>query len=225
MTRVRAASAGARSIVNVGAGSGSYEPQHAGVVAVEPSRVMISQRLPGAAPAIRGVAEALPFRNEAFELATAILTVHHWSDAEVGLAELRRVSRRQLVITWDPSAFFRGFWLVRDYVPEVAEWENDLATLPTVLLHLRVTSVEPLPVPADCTDGFCGAYWKRPRAYLDPAVRGAISSLAQLDPTVLHDAMQRLSADLDSGHWHTQNAALLDRDECDLGYRLVLAAG
>lgn len=154
-----------------------------------------------------------------------MLTVHHWSDAAAGLAELRRVSRRQLVVTWDRRFFAETFWLVRDYLPEAAAREADLAALPTVAEHLRPLRVEPLPVPADCSDGFFGAYWKRPEAYLDPAVRGAISALALLDADIVRPAMERLRGDLASGRWRARYPDLEGRSELDLGYRLVVAAG
>ena len=141
------------------------------------------------------------------------------------MAELRRVSRRQLVVTWDRRFFAEAFWLVRDYLPEATAREANLAALPTVAEHLRPLRVEPLPVPADCADGFFGAYWKRPEAYLDPAVRGAISALALLDGDTVRPAMERLRGDLASGRWRERYPDLAGRSELDLGYRLVVAAG
>lgn len=221
--RIHQALEGHRTLVNVGAGAGSYEPRFMSVVGVEPSQVMISQRSTSAAPVICGVAEQLPFPDNTFDVALAVLTVHHWSDPGAGLAEMRRVSRKQVVLTWDPDIVERQFWLVRDYLPEIVERDAQLATLATVLKHLGSATIEILPVPDDCTDGFLGAYWKRPHAYLDSTVRGAISGLALLDRSLVAAAMKRLQLDLDNGRWHERYAGLTDLNEIDLGYRLVVA--
>jgi SAM-dependent methyltransferase len=193
-----------------------------GVVALEPSSVMIAQRPAGAAPVVQGRAESLPFPNATFDVGLAILTVHHWHDARAGLAELRRVSTRQVVVTWDPE-HHRAFWLQRDYLPEIYQRESRLATLDTVVTELREPQVRTLRVPADCTDGFGGAYWRRPDAYLDPNVRAAISGIALLDPDLVDSAMARLRDDLASGRWQDRNADLASLDSLDLGYRLVVA--
>ncbi len=214
---------GHRTLINVGAGAGAYEPSFMSVVGVEPSQVMIRQRSSSAAPVVRGVAEQLPFRDGAFDVALAVLTVHHWSDPGVGLAEMRRVSRKQVVVTWDPAVFAQQFWLVRDYLPEAAARETHLATLETILAHLGPATTEKLLVPHDCTDGFFGAYWKRPYAYLDATVRGAISGLALLDQGVIAAALDRLKFDLDYGCWHVRYSELMELCEIDLGYRLVVA--
>jgi SAM-dependent methyltransferase len=219
---IHAALDGARSVVDVGAGTGSYEPPGRRVVAVEPSATMIVQRPHGAAPPVRAVAEALPFAAGTFDAALAVLTVHHWRDAAAGLAELRRVAARQVVVTWDPEVSGRT-WLARDYLPEIAHYDAGLATLASVLDHLGPAAVQPLPVPADCRDGVFGAYWRRPEAYLDPTVRAAISGLALLDQGTVAAAMARLANDLADGRWHRAHAHLLDWDELDLGYRLVVA--
>lgn len=221
--RIHQAFDGCRTLVNVGAGAGSYEPGFMSVVGVEPSEIMIRQRCPSAAPVVRGVAEHLPFREGAFDVALAVFTVHHWSDPRKGLAELCRVAQKQVIVTWDPDVFARQFWLVRDYLPEAAARETHLATLATVLAHLGPSTTEPLLVPDDCMDGFFGAYWKRPYAYLDATSRGAISGLALLDPRVVSDAMERLKFDIDHGRWHTRYSKLMELCEIDLGYRLVVA--
>jgi SAM-dependent methyltransferase len=223
LARIHQVLEGERTLVNVGAGAGSYEPAFMWVVGVEPSKTMIEQRPSSAAPVVCGVAERLPFPDGAFDVALAVLTVHHWSDPAAGLEEMRRVSRKQVVVTWDPDVFARQFWLVRDYVPEAAEREKPLATLATVSAHLGPAATEGLPVPADCTDGFFGAYWKRPHAYLDSTVRGGISGLALLDQGVVCAAMERLKSDLDHGHWHARYSGLMELCEIDLGYRLVVA--
>ncbi|MGW4640796.1 class I SAM-dependent methyltransferase [Sphaerisporangium sp. NPDC004334] len=214
----------AATVINVGAGSGSYEPRSRQVTAVEPSAVMISQRPPGSAPVIQGYAESLPVRDKSFDAAMAILTVHHWTDVAAGLAELRRVSDRQVVLTWDPAVTAR-FWLVDEYLPQIAEAEAGLACLDVVESWFRRegarVSVIPVPVPADCTDGFLGAYWSRPHHYLDPHVRAAISALARLDQRLVGRAMRRLDIDLTTRRWHERHEDLLDADTLDLGYRLV----
>jgi len=193
------------------------------VVAVEPSQAMIMQRPLSAAQVVRGVAEHLPFLDGAFDLALAVLTVHHWSDPGAGLAEMRRISRKQVVVTWDPDIFARKFWFVRDYLPEVAEREAKLATLAMILEHLGPATIEALPVSDECTDGFFGAYWKRPHAYLDATVRGAISGLALLDQGVVLSAIERLKRDLNHGRWHARYSELMNLHEIDLGYRLIIA--
>lgn len=218
--QVQEALGGARTVVNVGAGTGSYEPAGRRVVAVEPSTVMVRQRPPGSAPAVRAVAEALPFADGAFDAAMAVLTLHHWPDWRRGLAEMRRVARGPVAIfTWDPE--HEGFWLA-DYFPEV--WEIDRPRFPRHAALAEVLGpleVRPVPVPADCTDGFFGAYWRRPEAYLDPAVRGAISVLADVPAT--DPRLARLAADLADGTWEHRHGAVRDAAELDLGYRLILS--
>lgn len=221
---IRHAIGDATTVLDVGAGAGSYEPSDVTVLAVEPSAVMIAQRPPGAAPAVRATAEALPVADGAVDAAMASLTHHHWSDAARGFAELRRVSRRQVVFTWDPDVVAREFWFVRDYLPEVTERESGLATVDAAVRGLGPGAVvTPVPVPHDCVDGFFGAYWRRPTSYLDPAVRAGISGLALLDPPVVSRAVERLGADLESGAWARRYADLVDLPELDLGYRLVVA--
>lgn len=211
----------ARRIVNVGAGAGSYEPADRELTAVEPSEVMIAQRPPGAAPVVRGVAEALPFPDDSFDAAMAVITDHHWSDRARGLRELRRVARvRAVVLTYDPG-FADDSWLIRDYLPGFRSLPG--MAIEEIAAHLGAQTVLPVPVPADCRDGFLHAYWARPRAYLDPRVRAGISVFARLGTAEVEDAMARLRADLDSGAWRERNADLLGRDELDLGFRLLVA--
>ena len=216
----------AATVINVGAGTGSYEPQGRRVLAVEPSATMLSQRPAGSAPAVRALAEQLPCGDGQFDAALALLTVHHWRDLPAGLAELRRVSRRQLVFTWDAAVMAR-YWLVADYLPEVARRERGLATLDAVAAGLdgpgRHVSVHVIDVPWDCTDGFLAAYWRRPWSYLDDVVRAGMSGVASLPGTVLQPALTRLAGDLRSGEWHRRHGDLLDRDHFDAGYRLVVA--
>lgn len=220
--RIHAALGDAASVVNVGAGTGSYEPADRRVAAVEPSEVMVRQRAPGAAPAVRATAEALPFADGSFDAALASLTLHHWPSWRRGVDELRRVARRRVVIlTWDPA--HPGFWLTTDYFPTILP--ADRATFPSIgelADALGGADVLVVPVPADCVDGFLGAYWRRPAAYLDPGVRASISALARIpDPA---PALARLEADLADGGWERRHGQHLPPDELDLGYRLVVAA-
>ncbi len=218
--RIHAALGDARTVVNVGAGAGSYEPADRRVVAVEPSAVMVRQRRPGSAPVVRASAVDLPFADARFDAAMAILTIHHWPDWRRGLREMRRVARRVVLLTWDPAS--PGFWLVQEYFPEIVEEDRAIFTgMDEIAEVLGDVSVEPVPVPADCVDGFLGAYWRRPEAYLDPGVRAAISAFAKMrDPA---PALARLAADLADGTWHARWGHLLDRDELEIGYRLVVA--
>ena len=213
----------ARTVVNVGAGTGSYESPHRQVVAVEPSTSMIAQRPLDAAPVVRGVAESLPFAHAAFDAATAVLTVHHWRDLEAGLAEMRRGAGRQGLLTFDPSALDR-FWLLRDYLPEIAAVEATRhPSTDRVAAALGDVEVRPLPVPRDMTDGVLAAFWARPAAYLHPQVRARMSIFALTDPTLVEAAMARLRADLDDGTWARRNANLFDHDTLDAGYQLIVA--
>jgi SAM-dependent methyltransferase len=221
---IRAALGSARSVVNVGAGTGGYEPDDRRVVAVEPSRVMIAQRPPGSAPVVAAVGEALPFADRAFDATLAVLTLHHWPDPARGLAELQRVASRHVVLTWDPVAVLAAdFWLTRDYFPALHDDLVRLAALAVVLGAFPDAEVQVLPIPHDCRDGFMAAYWRRPEAYLDPAVRSGISSFAARDDAELADGLARLAGDLESGRWHDRNRDLLEQAQLDLGYRLVVA--
>ncbi len=211
----------AGTVVNVGAGAGSYEPAERRVVAVEPSREMIRQRPTDAAPVVQASATALPFRAGAFDAALAVLTVHHWPDRAQGLAELRRVARdRVVILTWAPDA--ARFWLVDDYFPELVA--IDRAIFPTrdeLERQLGPVELRPLPIPHDCVDGFLGAYWRRPHAYLDAAVRGAISTFSKLAD--VEPGLDRLRRDLEDGTWARRHGPFLTRSALDLGYRLVVS--
>jgi SAM-dependent methyltransferase len=212
----------ARSVVNVGAGAGSYEPVDRAVVAVEPSLAMIRQRPAGSPPVVQASATALPFRDAAFDAALAVLTVHHWPDRARGLDELRRVARERVVmLTWDPAA--AGFWLVEDYFPALVAIDREIfPPLDELRRVLGPIAVNPMPIPHDCVDGFLGAYWRRPAAYLDPAVRGAISTFTKLGD--VDAGLGRLREDLADGSWARRHQDLLGRSELDLGYRLVVGA-
>lgn len=219
--QIHAALGEAKTVLNVGAGTGSYEPRDRDVIALEPSKEMVAQRATG--PVVRGVAESLPFRENQFDAALALLTVHHWVDARAGLRELTRVARRVVVFTFDPDWTGR-FWLIREYVPAVIEFEDGRAPgIAMVADALGGARVEHVPVPHDCTDGFQAAYWRRPERYLDPRVRASISTFAQIPDAVLAPGLARLEADLASGAWADNHADLLRREEMDYGYRLLVA--
>lgn len=214
----------ARTVLNVGAGAGAYEPVDRQVTAAEPARVMIAQRRPDAAPVVRAFSERLPFADRSFDAGMAILTVHHWTNVVAGLAELRRVSRRQIILTWDKTVMAR-YWLVAEYLPEAADHEVSLPDCATIAEEFErtgaaVTTIV-VPVPTDCTDGFLAAYWRSPDAYLDPEVRQAISGIAGLDQQSVQSAIARLAADLESGRWNDRHQDLLGRDSLDAGYRLL----
>jgi SAM-dependent methyltransferase len=224
--QVERALADARTVLNVGAGTGSYEPRDREVTAVEPSATMREQRPPDAVEAIDARAESLPFDDGSFDAAMAILTVHHWDDPAQGLGELRRVARRAVVLTFDPDQS-EAFWLVRDYLPEAAALDRErLPPIDAIVGWLggRAT-VERVPIPHDCRDGFLGAFWRRPERYIEPAVRPGISTFHELDPDVLERALSRLRNDIESGAWRRRYGGLLSREELDLGYRLVVADG
>ena len=222
--QIAAALGDATRVVNVGAGAGSYEPADRRVVAVDPSATMLRQRDVRAAPAVLARAEALPFADRTFDAALASLTVHHWDDVEGGLRELARVARLQVVFyfepSWSPSA-----WIVKDYLPEILELgtEREAPGLDRLAATLNVLHVETVRVPSDCVDGFTGAYWNRPEAYLDPVVQAGSSSFAQLDSAVLSAGIERLRRDLQSGAWDDRHGHLRGLDEIDIGYRLLVA--
>jgi len=218
---IRCALGDATSLVNVGAGTGSYEPTDCAVLAVEPSSAMIRQRPAGSAPVVQASAGDLPFRDDAFAASLAVLTVHHWPDRARGLRELARVARQRVVIvTWDPAA--SGFWLVDDYFPTLVKYDRGLfPTLDEFRSCLGPIEVQPLPIPRNCTDGFLGAYWARPHAYLDPGVRGAISSFSRISD--VEARVTHLRRDLEDGAWHRRHGHLLELSELDLGYRLITA--
>jgi hypothetical protein len=210
------------TVVNVGAGSGSYEPRDRSVVAVEPSLTMIRQRPAGAPPVVQAMAEQLPFRDAAVEASMAVLSVHHWYARDVGLAELVRVaSDRVVILTWDPQG--PGFWLTDEYFPELLTLDRDRFPTMGELSHiLGPVRVEPVHVPRDCIDGFLGAYWSRPSAYLDPVVRAGMSGLSGISN--LSEGLARLEADLASGAWHRRFGDKCSGTHLDIGYRLVVAS-
>jgi SAM-dependent methyltransferase len=216
--RIKAALGDAETVLNVGAGAGSYEPSGRKITAVEPSAEMIAQRPASNATVVQGSAENLPFEDKSFDAAMAVLTIHHWSDKRKGVAELRRVTRGKIVfLTYDPG--FRGFWLA-DYFPAlVALDEGQMPSMADFESWLGPVSISPVPIPYDCTDGFLAGYWRRPAAYLDARVRAAMSSFWAIGD--LSEGLEKLARDLESGAWEDRYAQLLGLEQLDCGYRLI----
>jgi SAM-dependent methyltransferase len=213
----------ARTVLNVGAGTGSYEPPDRQVLAVEPSALMRSQRPADAAPCLAGSAEHLPFDDQSFDAAMAVCTVHHWQDPIAGLREMRRVARRVVVFLFDTSDPSQ-FWLTRDYLPEFAALKGvQVLASPDDLAGAIRARLEPVPIPWDCADGFFEAYWRRPEAYLDEVVRRGISVWTSVGRDVEQRAVDSLRDDLASGRWAERNHDLLDLDAAELGARLLIA--
>jgi SAM-dependent methyltransferase len=210
-------------VLNVGAGTGSYEPPGRAVTAVEPSALMRAQRPAGAAPCVAAAAQSLPFGDQSFDAAMAFATVHHWPDPIAGLREMRRVARRVVVFTHDTSdtGWLRRFWFTRDYLPEVADLLVGRPSL-SELAHAIGARIEPVPIPWDCVDGFFEAYWRRPEAYLDEEVRRGLSVWARVGPEAEQRAVRSLRADLASGRWAERNRDLLALDAAELGLRLLI---
>jgi SAM-dependent methyltransferase len=219
--RLETALGEARTVLNVGAGTGSYEPHGRAVTAVEPSLEMIAQRPPGAAPVIKGVAESLPFDDESFDAAMAVITIQHWSDVGAGLAEMARVARERMVIlTFDPA--LAGELWFRDYFPSALEYHaSAMPPIAELTAALLSPSVEAIPVPRDCADGFFIGLWDRPGMHLNPRVRRASSCWHQMPPDEIENGLGRLKADLDSGRWEERNGHLRELSELDVGLRLV----
>jgi SAM-dependent methyltransferase len=218
----------ARSVLNVGAGAGAYEPPDREVVAVEPSEVMIRQRPAGAARVVQANAEALPFDDARFDAVMAVLSDHHWSDRAAGLRELRRVARRRVVLVNVDPAHFDDFWLNAEYLPGFMRLVPDESTRPGAWAaglgaELGPVHTTAIPIAHDCRDGFYCAFWRRPRAYLDARVRQGISVFARLDEHEVTQGVAALAADLDSGAWEQRHRDLLELDELDLGYRVAVA--
>jgi SAM-dependent methyltransferase len=224
--RIEAALGEAETVLNVGAGTGSYEPAGRAVIAVEPSQVMIEQRPAGAAPVVQASAEDLPFEDDSFDAAMAIITVHHWADLAAGLAEMSRVARERVaVLSFDPAPL-ADLWLVRDYFPRTLEIHGDSMPPLEELLALLGPSaaVEPVPIPHACEDGFFCALWDRPELHLDPEVRRASSVWHLMDPEETERGLTALRADLESGAWDERHGDLRTAPELDVGLRLLTAA-
>ncbi|UJR85566.1 class I SAM-dependent methyltransferase [Sandaracinus amylolyticus] len=213
----------ARTVLNVGAGAGSYEPRDRDVTAVEPSASMRAQRPADLPAAIDGTAESLPFDDDTFDASMATFTVHQWSDLSAGLAEMRRVTRGPvLVLSCDPTALDR-FWLAR-YAPEVIATEARRYPAIDMLVHLLgACDVISVPIPLDCTDGFGEAFYGRPERLLDPEVRRAQSAWSFVEPAAIERATRELAHDLEHGIWDARYGALRTAPTFDGSLRLVVA--
>jgi SAM-dependent methyltransferase len=220
---VESALGDARSVVNVGAGTGSYEPDGREVTAVEPSEVMIGQRAPDAAPAVQASAEALPFEDDSFDAAMAMITIHHWADFEAGVGEMRRVARdRVVILTFEPE--LPDFWFC-EYFPRAYEIHAEfMPPLGELAEAMGGASIETVPIPRRCTDGFFLALWDRPEMHLDPEVRRASTIWHEMTPEEADPGLARLAADLESGSWDASHGTLREKTpELDLGLRLLVA--
>ncbi|MCT8971451.1 class I SAM-dependent methyltransferase [Microbaculum marinisediminis] len=216
--QVETALGDAETVLNVGAGTGSYEPSDRQITAVEPSARMIGQRPASDATVIQASAENLPFGDKSFDAAMAVLTIHHWSDKERGVAEMRRVTRGKIVfLTYDPS--FRGFWLAEYFPALVSLDEGQMPTMADFARWLGPISVSSVPVPHDCTDGFLAGYWRRPAAYLDERVRTAMSCFWAMGD--VSEGLAKLANDLESGEWERRHGHFAGLESLDCGYRLL----
>jgi SAM-dependent methyltransferase len=213
----------ARSVVNVGAGTGSYEPTHREVLAVEPSATMIAQRPHGSAPVIQASAESLPLADESFDAALAVNTVQHWTDLRAGLRELRRVARRRIVIFLRDATRGDPFWLTEDYLPRLDAARRRSSIVEAIGDELPSIREIPFRLPRDCADGLFTAYWGRPEMYLDPEIRRNISNFALAGEGALADGLASLRADLASGAWDRRYGHLRSLPDLDLGHRLLVS--
>ena len=222
--RINSALGGARTVLNVGAGTGSYEPADRDVTAVEPSAEMIAQRPASAAPVIQATAEDLPFSDDSFDAATAVLTVHHWADLGAGLREVQRVTRQRiLIVAFDPGAL-ANLWITRDYFPEMLELKRRSPVTSTELARMLSTARSiPVPVPRDCTDHFFAALWARPEMLFDEEVVRPMWVWQSISETARRDGRERLAADLESGAWDARYGYLREKQELDVGLQLVVS--
>jgi SAM-dependent methyltransferase len=223
---VHGALGAARTVVNVGAGAGSYEPTDRYVLAVEPSDVMAAQRPAGAAPAIRASAEALPLRDRSVDAALAVLTVHHWdAGQEAGVRELRRVARGPVVLLTYDARVSRRMWLIDEYLPEVGALDDAIFPAPERLAAWLGGDVEvrELPIRRDCRDWMLGSFWAHPERVLDPVARAGTSGFARMDPAIVRRCVAAVGADLASGAWDARHGALRTLEAYDVGLRLIVA--
>jgi SAM-dependent methyltransferase len=224
--RIAHALGDARTVLNVGAGTGSYEPRDRHVIAVEPSDVMAAQRPRELAPAIRAGAGALPLRDASVDAAMAILTVHHWdADQERGVRELRRVARGPVVILTTDPRLTSAMWLMADYLPEVAALDHRIFPLPETLAAWLggTVRVETVPIPRDTPDWLLASFWAHPERVLDPAARAATSGFARMDASIVDRVVAAVRRDLDSGAWDGRHGRLRALEAHDVGLRLIVA--
>jgi SAM-dependent methyltransferase len=223
---IRAALGEARTIVNVGAGAGSYEPRDRGVMAVEPSEVMIAQRDPRLPPAIPTGAYPLPLEDQSMDAALAILTIHHWDEnRERGVREMRRVARGPVVIlTFDPEVSAR-MWLMADYLPEVAELDRRIFPTPETLARWLdgEVDVREVPISRDTPDWMLGSFWAHPERVLDARARNSTSGFARMPHEVVNRVVDAVERDLQDGTWDARHGHLHELDEYDAGLRLLVS--
>jgi SAM-dependent methyltransferase len=212
---------GATRIVNIGAGTGSYEPEGIELVAVEPSSKMISQRKNGSHRIEQAFAEKLPFKNNSFSHAMTVNSMHHWKSRALAFDEINRVATDKFVaISWDPES--DPFWLTRDYFPEIYEIDKGIFPgMEELNEHFSEVVITPLKIPADCKDGLLAAFWKRPEAYLNRKVRQSTSPFSKIKN--LAEGLRKLEDDIASGAWAKNNHAILNSTSLDVGYRLISA--
>ncbi len=221
--RIKAALGDARTVLNVGAGTGSYEPADREVTAVEPSAEMIAQRSPDAAPAVQASAESLPFEDDSFDAALAVLTAHHWADLDAGLREMLRVARERIVIVTFDSEALEGLWITADYFPEMLELKRPSGASSRDLVEkLPEAASSPIPVPRDCTDHFFAALWARPELLFDEEIVRPMWVWQSISEGARRRGRERLAADLESGAWDERYGHLREMDELDVGLRLVV---
>jgi SAM-dependent methyltransferase len=224
--RVHAALGNTRTVVNIGAGTGSYEPLDRYVIAIEPSDVMAAQRPADLAPALRGTANNLPFRDASVDAAMAILTMHHWDEGrERGVREMRRVAKGPVVILTYDALVSGQMWLFADYLREVAEMDCRIFPAPEEIsgwLGGRVV-IEPVPLPRDAKDWMLGSFWAHPERVLDPAARAATSGFARQPPVVCERVVRDVARDLADGTWDKRHGYLRAKQEHDVGLRLIVA--
>jgi len=212
----------ARSVINIGAGAGSYEPTNREVMAVEPSAEMIAQRPPGAAPVKQASAELLPFGDNSFDAAMAVLTMHHWTDLDAGLGEMQRVARRRVVIVTFDSEALEDLWVTADYFPEMLGLKQPSgADSRTLVAKLSGATSSVIPVCHDCTDLFFAALWARPELILDEEIVRPMWVWQSISQDARRNGRARLAADLESGAWEGRYGHLRQLDELDVGLRLV----
>jgi len=211
---------GAESVLNIGAGAGSYEPLDLNVLAVEPSQEMIKQRSKDAAPVKQAFAESLPFEDGLFSHSMTVLSIHHWTNREAGFNEIKRVTKNRFVaVTWDPSS--EPFWLTEAYFPEIHAIDKSIfPSLDELVTNFPGVKFYPLEIPADCTDGFTAAHWARPHAYLDPLVRSGMSTFSKIHD--IEPGLKRLSSDLECGLWDRKYGHLRCYDKLNVGYTIVV---
>jgi hypothetical protein len=222
--RIEAALGDARTVLNVGAGTGSYESPGREVTAVEPSAEMIAQRPPGAAPVIKASAEALPFEDDSFDASMAVLSAHQWADLNAGLREMQRVARQRMVIVTFDSEALKSLWISADYFPEILGLRRPSGASSRDLVRaLPAARSSPIPVPQDCEDHFFAALWARPELFFDEDVVRPMWVWQSISEDARRVGRERLATDLESGAWEERYGHLRKMDELDVGLRLVVA--